>query len=71
MLVISSLAWSDWRLHFTTAFKVNQNVVAFDVVVGYIVRLDDFKCFKHFFVNGQIQTQIVHNVCLLTETPLT
>ena len=51
--------------------EVNEDVIALDIVMGHVVRLNDLKSLENFTVNGQVLTQVVHNVRLLAKTPLT
>jgi hypothetical protein len=57
--------------HVRAVFKVDKNVVAFNIVVGHIMRLDNLERLENLLVYREVKTQIVHDVRLLTKTPLT
>jgi hypothetical protein len=51
-------------------FKVYQNIVAFDVVVSYIVRVDDLEASKNLFIDRQVQRKVLCNRRLLLKSPI-
>ena len=70
ILIVSALPWANRCIRLIAVFEVNQNIVALDVIMGDIVRLDYLECLEHLFVDRKIEAQVLHDVSLLAKAPL-